>query len=120
MQTTDTLEKSQVLTFRVTGRQKRLYEIAAKESGLTFLDFLRKSLDVAAEKVFRDSLIERMKRLQIILEGAGLKSEEIPWPRVVASMDWFPPERLESLGKCSGEDVRNYLRHVLEMENMTA
>ena len=114
MQSTDTLEKSQVLTFRVTGRQKRLYEIAAKESGLTFLDFLRKSLDAAAEKTFQNMLIEKLKRLNRIFERAGLSRDEVLWSRVLDASEWFPNEQIEILEKRSVADIKNYLNMVLE------
>ena len=103
-----------LVTFRATEEQKANYKKAAAYAGLSYSDFLKKAADDAVEKTFKDAMIERLKRLQRILDRAGLTIQEVPWPRVLDRMEFFPDEQLEILEKRSDEDIRNYFSFAMK------
>ena len=109
MQSTNTLSKTVTVSLRITEPKKHLYEAAAKQLGLTFTDFMKKSFDDLAEKAIQDSLIARLKKLQAIFDRAGIPAESITWAKILDAAEWFPNEQIEILETRSDEDVKNYL-----------
>ena len=103
-----------LVSFRATEQQKSSYIRAAAHAGLTYADFLKKACDDAVEKAFQNMMVERMKRLQRILDKAGLTIQEVPWPKVLDRMEFFPDEQLEILEKRSDEDIRNYFSFAMK------
>ncbi len=103
-----------LVSFRATEQQKSSYIRAAAHAGLTYADFLKKACDDAAVKTFQTMMVERLKRLQRIIDRAGLTIQEVPWPKVLDRMEFFPDEQLEILETRSAEDVKNYLAFALK------
>ncbi len=103
-----------LIAFKATEQQKATYQRAAEFAGLSYADFLKKAADDAAVKTFQNMIIEKLKRLELIFDRAGLSRDDVPWSKILDAADWFPDEQIEILESRSAEDVVNYLNMVLK------
>ena len=108
------MPKTEVLNIKATAEQRARYTLAASKLGLTLPDFQKLALENLADKTFQNAMIQRLQRLQKILDRAGLSTQEVPWPRVLDSIEFFPDEQLEILEKRSAVDIKNYLEFALK------